>query len=104
MSYQSRTKTSNGEAKKHPNWEFRLNHYIDQVRQRKFKWGTFDCCIFTVGILRALTNQSYFAEDISSYHDLESAMKFIHDFTGKYCFYVAFDELITHKLTSIGAI
>lgn len=41
------------------NWEHILNEFIDANKNNKFKYGTWDCCIFTAGAVRAITGENY---------------------------------------------
>ena len=38
-------------------WENNLNDYIASVRDRKFRYGRFDCVIFTFGAVKAITGE-----------------------------------------------
>ena len=37
------------------NWEHKLNEYIEANKDKAFKYGTWDCCIFTAGAVHAIT-------------------------------------------------
>ncbi len=39
------------------NWPRLLNEYISSVRDKQFKMGTFDCCIFASGACLAITGE-----------------------------------------------
>lgn len=40
---------------RHIDWENRLNDYINANRDRKFRYGRFDCVTFTMGAVKAIT-------------------------------------------------
>ena len=40
-----------------PDWENKLNDYLASVRDRKFRYGRFDCVIFTLGAVKAITGE-----------------------------------------------
>lgn len=41
-----------------PDWENKLNDYIASVRDRKFRYGRFDCVLFTMGAVKAITGDN----------------------------------------------
>lgn len=40
---------------RHIDWEPKLNKYIAESKDRKFRWGRFDCVIFAMGAVKAIT-------------------------------------------------
>jgi len=40
-----------------PDWENNLNDYIASVRNKKFRYGRFDCVTFTMGAVKAITGE-----------------------------------------------
>lgn len=40
---------------RYDNWPQLLNQYIAKVRDNKYEMGTFDCCIFVSGAVKAIT-------------------------------------------------
>ena len=48
-------------------------HYIEQNRNRHFKWGTFDCCQFTGRCVEILTGRNIL-DDFATYDSEKSAM------------------------------
>jgi len=43
------------------NWFEELSAYLDRVRDKPFKWGEHDCCIFTGACVEAMTGVDYLA-------------------------------------------
>jgi len=41
--------------KKLPQWEIRLFDFISSNKDKPFKWGKWDCCIFVIEAVRAMT-------------------------------------------------
>ena len=41
--------------KKLPQWEIRLFDFISSNKDKSFKWGKWDCCIFVIEAVRAMT-------------------------------------------------
>lgn len=44
------------------NWEHKLSEYIEANRDKTFKYGAWDCCIFTAGIVKEITGKNYIKE------------------------------------------
>jgi hypothetical protein len=44
------------------NWERLLNEYIEQNNNKPFKYGRWDCCIFTAGAVKVMTGENYIKE------------------------------------------
>lgn len=40
---------------RHIDWEERLNNYVNANRDKKFRYGRFDCVLFTMGAVEAMT-------------------------------------------------
>ena len=57
------------------NWEVLLNQYIDSVRDRKFEWGVFDCCVFSAGVIQAVTGIDYMYEFRGKYDSEASSQQ-----------------------------
>lgn len=45
-----------------PDWENKLNDYITASRDRKFRYGRFDCVIFSMGAVKAVTGVDHLAD------------------------------------------
>lgn len=50
-----------------------LSAYIEAVRDRPFKWGSWDCCHFVAGAVEAMTGENPMLEFLGSYSDEKSA-------------------------------
>jgi hypothetical protein len=44
------------------NWESKLNAYIEENKDKAFKYGTWDCCIFTAGAVQIVTGFNHITE------------------------------------------
>ena len=44
--------------KKRGDWEQRFCSFIEEARTKDFKWGTWDCCIFSDSAIQAMTGES----------------------------------------------
>jgi len=69
-----------GASVRHDNWETRLVAYLAQSRDRAFRWGTFDCCIFCAGAIRAITGKDYLSD--FQYQDKKGATRYLRDYGG----------------------
>ena len=43
--------------KKLPQWEIRLFDFISNSQNKSFKWGKWDCCIFCIEAVKAMTGK-----------------------------------------------
>lgn len=43
--------------KKSKEWDTKLFDFINKVKERPFKWGKWDCCIFGISALESMTDE-----------------------------------------------
>lgn len=55
------------------NWWDRLSAYLDKVRDKPFKWGEHDCCLFSSNCVEAMTGVDYMSEYRGGYDSQETA-------------------------------
>ena len=58
---------------RYPNWPIRLNKYITDVRSEEFALGTFDCCTFAAGCIKAITGEDRMSEYRGKYDTWETS-------------------------------
>lgn len=42
---------------RHNDWSIRLNHMVNNNKERPFKWGSWDCCLFAAEAVKAMTGE-----------------------------------------------
>lgn len=55
------------------NWPQLLNEYLNEIRDREFEWGVFDCCIMCAGAVKAITGEDLMSEFRGKYSSEESS-------------------------------
>jgi hypothetical protein len=68
--------------RRYVDWQVRLGNYFSSVRDREFKWGEFDCCIFACDAVREQTGLDLAAEFRGIYFSYGSAVKMMRRFCG----------------------
>lgn len=61
-----------------PYWESKLQNYIDECRNKKFEYGKFDCCTFTIQAQKILIGKTLFPEFDNTYKSLEEGKKILN--------------------------
>lgn len=95
MSMISRQKQFYGDGNKLPNWESKLNDYIDSCRNRSFQWGKFDCVRFANGAFAAQYGMNVFPN--FDYDDFESSCQVMMKFYKSIKIEKAVDQYLTRK-------
>lgn len=95
MSMISRPKQSYGAVNKLPNWESKLNDYIDSCRNRSFQWGKFDCVRFADGAFASQYGMNLFPH--SDYDDFESSCSGMMKYCNTIKIEKAVDQFLTRK-------
>ena len=54
-----------------------LNAAIEAARDKPFKWGEHDCCIFAANVVRDMTGADFAAGYRGQYHDARSALEIV---------------------------
>ena len=64
------------------NWPAKLVEVIESNRHRKFRWGTFDCCIWAAMCVDAIRGESFvkMLKDDYGYSNKEQALEFLSRF------------------------
>jgi hypothetical protein len=57
------------------NWDVILENYIRVNRDRIFRWGHFDCCLFAAGAIDAMTDSKFSDALAGTYLTPDGAMK-----------------------------
>ena len=60
---------------RYENWDTILARYVTENRDRKFRWGHFDCCLFAAGAVDAMTGSDFTHDLFGAYFDEMAAMK-----------------------------
>lgn len=64
---------------RYPDWENRLNAYLEQVRDRPFQYGEHDCILFGCAVIHAITGEDPAAEYRGRYGDKGGAAKALRE-------------------------
>lgn len=59
-------------------WQNRLTNYITERKEKKFRWGSNDCVMFSIGALKAMTGID-FAKGYKKYRTKDEAYKLIKE-------------------------
>jgi len=51
-----------------PNWECKLNAWVEKSTGRKFEWGQFDCALAAASCVEAITGKHPRPDLIGAYH------------------------------------
>lgn len=62
------------------NWKSELDEFIRQNFNRKFKWGSWDCCLFVVGAVKSMSGVNIGEWFEGKYHDKRTAFVAIREF------------------------
>lgn len=65
-----------------PDWQSRLQSYLDSCRAARFKYGTFDCCLFTCDCIQAMTGHDMAEWFRGKYTNRKQSMELIKQRTG----------------------
>lgn len=57
------------------NWPKHLNEYLVSVRERTYKLGTWDCCVFAAGAVKIITGIDPMKEARGQYGDSEESYR-----------------------------
>ena len=55
--------------------------FVDEKKNKPFRWGSWDCCKFSNGIIKAMTGESLIPKSLS-WKNKETAMKSIKEYGG----------------------
>jgi hypothetical protein len=64
-----------------PDWQSRLNSYLEARRSAEFHYGGHDCCLFTADAILAMTGTDLAANFRHSYRSRFGAMRRIRSYT-----------------------
>jgi hypothetical protein len=62
-------------VRRHPDWLARLGAYLEEVREKPFRWGSNDCALFAAGAVRAMTGQDPGADWRGRYRSARGAAR-----------------------------
>lgn len=65
-----------------PDWQSRLQSYLDSHRDARFQYGTFDCCLFTCDCVGAMTGHDMAEWFRGKYGTRKQALELIRERTG----------------------
>ncbi len=54
-----------------------LHHYLEQAKNKSFKWGDYDCMIWVLNYMKDLLNEHYIMYALGSYETRTQAIKLI---------------------------
>ena len=77
-------------------WEPRLSEVIEGARDKPFKWGVHDCCIFAADCVLAISGKDPMEGLRGQYSDRRSALEILNEHGGP-------DALFDARLKRIGA-
>ena len=77
-----------------PDWPARLDRFLQGRRERPFRWGDHDCCLFALDWIEVATGRRL-AEVRGSYHEAEGAAALLRARWGT-------DDLITVATSLLG--
>lgn len=60
---------------RHEDWLERLNAYFDEVYDKPFKWGKYDCCLFAASCVEVMTGFDYMKDERGTYKTEKGAKK-----------------------------
>jgi hypothetical protein len=64
-------------VRRHPDWLARLGAYLEEVRERPFRWGSSDCALFAAGAVRAMTGADLGADWRGRYRSARGAARIL---------------------------
>lgn len=64
-----------------PDWEGRLERFFEACESRRFRYGTFDCCLFGADAIREETGQDPMA-NLRIYRGMEEARRLLKSLGG----------------------
>ena len=82
--------------KKKVDWEIHFNKFVDEKKNKPFRWGSWDCCKFSNGIIKAMTGESLIPKSLS-WKNKETAMKSIKEYGGTLNASITKGDLIVFK-------
>ena len=65
--------------RKRSDWERRLHEFLTENKLRPFRWGEWDCCIFTNAAVYAMTGEHLIPKELE-WHDESSAQEAIKSY------------------------
>lgn len=77
-----------------PDWESRLNGWIDRAQNTPFVWGRFDCCLAMADAVLAMTGIDIAQGWRGRCTDMESAVRLVCRETGETSFIAAIDAIL----------
>lgn len=61
--------------KRFEDWQDRLKKFLEENKDRPFRWGSFDCCLFACNSVRAITGIDLATPFRGQYHNMLGAMR-----------------------------
>ena len=65
--------------RKKTDWNIALFAFIDEVRSKPFKWGEWDCCVFSNAAIKVMTGKDLIPKD-AVWDDKKTAIKTIRNY------------------------
>jgi len=62
-----------------PDWDIRFNEYLIAVRDREFRYGVHDCCIFAADAIHEMTGVDPMAEFRGRYDSVETGRQALRE-------------------------
>lgn len=60
---------------RYDDWQKRLVRFLIENRQRAFRWGSWDCCLFATSCVREITGEDLAAEYRGQYKTMLGALR-----------------------------
>jgi len=68
-------------VRKQTDWSIKLFAFIDEVRHKPFKWGEWDCCLFSDAAIKAMTGENITPKTLK-WKDKKTAIEAIRKYGG----------------------
>lgn len=69
--------------RKKPDWDTRLFNFIVKNKNRPFKWGEWDCCLFADAVIKEITGKSIIPRQLK-WKDKRTAVQAIKKYGGSF--------------------
>jgi hypothetical protein len=64
-------------------WQTRLENFLSSHRSDRFRYGTWDCCLFACDAIETMTGTDVAAHFRGRYHSRQEAVEALREYTGK---------------------
>ena len=65
--------------KKHIDWQIKFSDFVVKHKDKPFKWGSWDCCMFSDACMKALSGESVIPKTLR-WKDEKSALEAIREY------------------------